>query len=184
MVTSLNLHQMYSNENLVASLIDPIPWLPIDEMELTDCHRMAAVMPCAFPPKVGAIGKKKIIRNDREILLNTAHARINSKKEAERARKVKSRRHKKQRREIKRKIAKKIANSVSETVETIDPYLVFDEAGNISAERILMSTVAVPSSTQIASTSQTTIKPFVLPPVSYSFSDYQIEAFYDGETSE
>lgn len=173
MATSLNLEQIYSNENLVASVLDPIPWLPIDEMELTDCHRMAAVMPCAFPPKVGAIRKNKIICNDREKLLKSANSRLKSKAEATDVRKAKARRRKKQKRETKRKIAKKLASAESVTGETIDPYLVFDEAGNISVERLLMSSAAV------ASTSQATIEPFVLPPVSYSFSDYQTEALCD-----
>lgn len=173
---------MYSNENFTASAIDPIPWLPIDEMELTDCHRMAAVMPCAFPPTVNVVRKNKIVCNDREKLLNNAQARIKTKKDAIDARKAKARRHKKQKRDTKRKIEKKLASSTSETVETIDPYLVFDEAGNISVQRLLMSTATVqPSSTQTASTTQATIEPFFLPLVSYSYSAYQTEALGDRE---
>lgn len=180
MAKSLNLDQIYSNEHLVASSIDPIPWLPIDEMELTDCHRMASVMPCAFPPKVGTVRKTKILFNDREKLLSTAHARIKSKADVIDVRKAKARRHKKQKRDRKRKIAKKLL--ASETGETIDPYLVFDEAGNISVERLLMSTTPVPSSVQAATSSQAKIEPFVLPPVSYSYSDYQTEALCDADS--
>lgn len=176
MPSLLNLDEIFSNENRTASLIDPIPWLPIDEMELTDCHRMASVMPCAFPPNVRAVRKKKIIRNDREKLLNRANARIKSKEAVIAVRKANARRHKRQKRDNQRKIKKKLASSGSNTVETIDPYLVFDEAGNISVDRLLLSTAAVQTSTQATCTTQATIDPFILPPVSYSFSDYHIEA--------
>lgn len=142
----MSLSDIYAKTDSQVSWAETVQWLPIDDMEVTITHKQTQVMPCGLPHyrDQKASGKKnkkqknfmQVInpRDDRQVIIE--RKRMQKHQEENRLKELKKQR----RRYKKQKDAERQKQLRLEHIDdTLDPYDLFDSAGNVTISGLVKS---------------------------------------------